>query len=377
MGLACRAAPAPIDRPTVGETETNVGAIRPRRAADPRQRRGLHRHRYRASPPYPRTGSLPFPTDTFATGSRVSTLAGGVRSANGDRSATEIVPSQASVARADRPKDAQDVVFRVQIVSDIHLDVATYTPRIAPDVDVILAAGDIWTGPDRPMEWLWRAYGGAGVPVYAVLGNHEFYGHHWNDVVARARLRARIGPEGEGSMVTLLEDDVAYVRKGDTHLRICACTLWTDLLVHGLRERETARQWADSLMNDYVRIRGDGAPLRADDTVARHVRSRHWLDERLAEPHDGPTVVLTHHAPHPRSLDPRFRHDGTDPFFASDLSETIARHGPDVWVHGHVHRSLDYRVGRTRIVANPRGYPGERTGHDPVRVIEIPGGSTR
>jgi hypothetical protein len=29
----------------------------------------------------------------------------------------------------------------------------------------------------------------------------------------------------------------------------------------------------------------------------------------------------------------------------------------DLWVHGHVHDSFDYRVGRARVVANPRGYP--------------------
>ena len=31
-------------------------------------------------------------------------------------------------------------------------------------------------------------------------------------------------------------------------------------------------------------------------------------------------------------------------------------HGPDFWIHGHVHASRDYRVVRTRIIANPRGH---------------------
>ena len=29
---------------------------------------------------------------------------------------------------------------------------------------------------------------------------------------------------------------------------------------------------------------------------------------------------------------------------------------PALWVHGHTHTSHDYRVGRCRIVCNPRGY---------------------
>ena len=28
----------------------------------------------------------------------------------------------------------------------------------------------------------------------------------------------------------------------------------------------------------------------------------------------------------------------------------------DLWLHGHVHDSFDYRVGRCRVICNPRGY---------------------
>ena len=104
----------------------------------------------------------------------------------------------------------------------------------------------------------------------------------------------------------------------------------------------------------------------------RHRASRGFLERQFAVPYDGPTLVITHHAPHPRSLDARYAHDGTDPFFASDLTGPITEHEPDVWVHGHVHKHNDYRIGRTRIVSNPRGYPHERTGHDPEFVIDIP-----
>lgn len=77
-------------------------------------------------------------------------------------------------------------------------------------------------------------------------------------------------------------------------------------------------------------------------------------------PHDGPTVVVTHHAPHPDSLpDPHGHLRWCD---ASDLRDLIHARGPDLWVHGHVHRVADYRVDRTRIVCNPRGHFGEISG---------------
>ena len=33
-----------------------------------------------------------------------------------------------------------------------------------------------------------------------------------------------------------------------------------------------------------------------------------------------------------------------------------------LWVHGHIHYCCDYTLGKTRVLANPRGYPTEPTG---------------
>ena len=32
---------------------------------------------------------------------------------------------------------------------------------------------------------------------------------------------------------------------------------------------------------------------------------------------------------------------------------------PKLIVHGHTHRRMDYMLGDTRVICNPRGYPGE------------------
>jgi hypothetical protein len=48
----------------------------------------------------------------------------------------------------------------------------------------------------------------------------------------------------------------------------------------------------------------------------------------------------------------------------------------DLWVHGHTHSSFDYKLGKTRIICNPRGYPGTfgDMGNDfnPNLIVEIP-----
>jgi predicted phosphodiesterase len=42
----------------------------------------------------------------------------------------------------------------------------------------------------------------------------------------------------------------------------------------------------------------------------------------------------------------------------------------DVWIHGHVHDSFDYRVGKCRVVANPGSYAGGlKRARDPSELV--------
>lgn len=80
----------------------------------------------------------------------------------------------------------------------------------------------------------------------------------------------------------------------------------------------------------------------------------------IATPHDGPTVVVTHHAPSAKSVGVPIT--AADAAFASDLEETVLRHRPSLWVHGHIRWHSDYVFGDTRVSANPRGYQGDEWG---------------
>ncbi|MNF13503.1 hypothetical protein D3C80_2153750 [compost metagenome] len=82
-------------------------------------------------------------------------------------------------------------------------------------------------------------------------------------------------------------------------------------------------------------------------------------------------MVITHHAPSLRSL-------RNSPYAGTDLDAAYANAweqlmGPTInlWVHGHVHESEDYVLAGTRVVCNPRGYPGEATRFDPGLLITV------
>ena len=126
-------------------------------------------------------------------------------------------------------------------------------------------------------------------------------------------------------------------------------------------------------MRDYKLIRrrrsGHHKYVRPEDTVAWHRASRAWLDNALALPCAGPSVVVTHHAPHPASLpSPDF---DLAHCYASDLSRLIRDRQPDLWVHGHLHSRSYYRIGATRVVCNARGHVEEASGFDPAFTVNV------
>ena len=261
---------------------------------------------------------------------------------------------------------------RLWIFSDLHQDWAdnAWDPTAhAPTFDVAVVAGDVHSPLTKAINWLGDRL--AGAPVLYVPGNHDFWcgadsadRYTLADQLSRGRdLAARRG-------VHLLVDD-ALALGG---IRFLGSTLWTDLRLDTWSLKDAARS-AGRSMNDYRRIRrkpaGKHKYVQPSDTLALHRASRAWLDGQLTLPHAGPTVVVTHHAPHPTSLPtPGF---DLGHCYASDLSSLIDARQPDLWVHGHVHNLVDYRIGATRVVCNPRGHIEEDSARtfDPNFTIDV------
>jgi hypothetical protein len=65
---------------------------------------------------------------------------------------------------------------------------------------------------------------------------------------------------------------------------------------------------------------------------------------------------------------PRYAGDLLNAAFVSDLTPLVEQ--ADRWIHGHIHDSFDYRVGKCRVVANPRGYALNRLSAESPEQIE-------
>lgn len=238
---------------------------------------------------------------------------------------------------------------RLWIFSDLHAEQSLWVMLPTPiDIDVIVAAGDIHSPATRSVETLADLAGDR--PVVFVPGNHEWYASRAPFGVDSETARARHAARKLG--VHFLMDEEVEV----AGIRFLGATLWTDFAIHGTPE--ASMNLAARGLNDFRYIHPvEGGPrLRPEDTVVWHRASRAWLADRLAAGSAVPTVVVTHHLPHPRSVATRYRGDALTPAFASDLSDLVEGGGAALWIHGHTHTGCDYVAGTTRVVCNPKGY---------------------
>lgn len=253
--------------------------------------------------------------------------------------------------------------MRLQIFSDLHADVARPRPiTVAPDLDAVIVAGDVCEGAENGFARL-RLIVPMQVPILMVMGNHEYYRRHLASELASARDVAPLYG------VHLLENDVVALGG----VRFIGCSLWTDYAL--FCDPQRAMLVAAHGLNDHRRIKWSKQPwsrFRPQEALRLHQQSRAFIETALAKPSAGATVVVTHHAPHPASVHSRYKSDLLTAAYVSDLTGVIEAGRPDLWVHGHVHESFDYRVGVTRVVCNPHGYGSENSRFDPAFVVEIP-----
>ena len=254
--------------------------------------------------------------------------------------------------------------MKLHVLSDLHLSVQGLTPP-ASDADLVVLAGDI-ARPRQAIEWAVAL----GKRALYVPGNHEFYGGSLPGVVRELRQLA------EGTQVHVLDNDVYCA--GD--VRFLGTTLWSDFQLDPPgAARELAEREAVEKVHDFRRIFVDEEQrtlFTPAASAAAFARNAAWLEATLRSPWHGSTVVVTHHAPSARSVHPRFAGSPLNACFASHLDRLLDASLARLWIHGHMHHSVDYEVRGTRVVCNPRGYaPGgkiENPAFDPTYCIEVP-----
>ena len=266
--------------------------------------------------------------------------------------------------------------MRIFPISDLHLE-RRRLDLIAPPADpfdLLACPGDLYEGhPERGLAALLHL--AQGRPIVLVPGNHEHYAPTGDRRTAPdllAALEAEVTRRnGLGARIHLLQGAQTCRVDG---VRFVGTTLWSDWTLAGRwltpnapdRPVDPMAYAADRMTDPVTGSReylgsirkADGSPWQPADAMAAHRAERAALHAVLRIPHDGPTVVVTHHPASPLAAD-RFRDAPGVPwwvpaFYASTALDDLAdAERPDLWISGHFHAGHDLAIGRCRWVSNP------------------------
>lgn len=268
----------------------------------------------------------------------------------------------------------------IAFTSDLHVEGASLDIELG-EAEVWVVPGDVYAPPlgdrlDREdswhpaVEWLDRRR--QGRPVLWTLGNHDYEGCRYDDALAAAR-RACAGTD-----IHLLVND----RLDLGGVRFLGTPLWCDPRRPGLEEQEVMA--AVERLTDLRRARDHrGRPLDVAWLVRQHQHARAFLAAQLAQAPQQPTVVFTHWPPSRRSQSLAFAREPHAGYWTAECEDLVVQ--ATCWLHGHIHDSLDYRLGtdpaRGRVLANPRGFSRtfnlpQNPGFVQPKIIRVPTGPT-
>ena len=234
--------------------------------------------------------------------------------------------------------------MKIYVLSDLHLEFSNFSST-ETGADVVVLAGDIDLG-IAGADWAAAVF--PDIPVIYVPGNHEYYG---GDIKFRSGMW-----EDVADNVHILDNGSIEIES----VRFLGCTLWTDFKLFGDGDDWFAMQRAKQSIEDFASIKYGDRLFTPQHSVLLHEESKAWLKVELQQEFQGPTVVVTHHLPATKSVAPRYATDPLSLSFASKCERLIEEYEPELWIHGHTHVPCDYELYETRVVCNPRGYPGER-----------------
>lgn len=256
--------------------------------------------------------------------------------------------------------------MRCHYVSDLHLESQDFPWRL-PDGDVLIIAGDLCHAAHldparsdryaanqrdrvaRFMEQACRQFR----HVLLVAGNHDHYDGMFEETIGHLR-RWLLG-------ATVLDNEIIEIGG------VCffGSTLWSDFHGRNAVAMDAVRKRMGEFF--FVKVRDAGASVagrprkfQPEDAADAFEGAMAALNRAVVEAAGKPLVVITHHAPSLKGLNPLHKGNGLDDAYASDLDREIERLGAiRTWVHGHTHIRRAYRVGDTQVVTNCRGFDGK------------------
>jgi uncharacterized protein len=206
------------------------------------------------------------------------------------------------------------VSIRIAAAGDIHIRDANRDQlrqafsRLNGEVELVLLAGDLTThGEPDEGAWLAEACAGLDVPVFAVLGNHDWHADRTDELI----------PALEAGGITVLERESRVCELDGCEVGIVGLKGFV-----GGFPGSSLPDFGEPLLREVYR-------QTSDDVAA--------LDQGLREVAHCPyRIVLTHYSPCAETL--HGEPEGIWAFLGNErIAAPIREHEPDLVLHGHAH----------------------------------------
>lgn len=263
--------------------------------------------------------------------------------------------------------------MKIQVISDLHLEVKPFSLFVKPEAEVLVLAGDIIALGHKcsKLYHLENIIKKVEIPIVYITGNHEYYGY--GQVKETNKIIKTL--ETKFPHFHFLDNEV-WVHKD---VEFIGSTLWSNFDL--AQDRNIFAVQVEMAINDFNLILSDNiGRLKAREVISMNNIAREFIDKAVRVQTGLKKVVVTHFVPTEESVSDFYKGNSLNPYFVCNCEQLMP--GVHTWIHGHTHNSFDYQLKRihssgqvlvdTHVVCNPRGYNTEnKNGFESQKIIEV------
>lgn len=254
--------------------------------------------------------------------------------------------------------------MNLQILSDLHIEFAYQIPKLSLEVDVLIMAGDLCPILNKTSsgELLFEKFlieffaQYPHVSIVFVAGNHEYY--HSSLLMGNSILRRL---DDQFPSFYFLNNESLQLK----NINFIGSTLWTNFRAFNATHKTIVE--IQEGINDFICIKGAKGRLQPKEIIRLFNQSCDCI--QALKKKELLNVVITHFGPSEQSCHTKYAKSGVSAYFMSNC-EHLMKDVP-LWIHGHTHSSMNYRINHTRVICNPKGYYDENSFFNSNLVISL------
>ena len=255
--------------------------------------------------------------------------------------------------------------MKIKVISDLHIN-RNIKFNIEENCDLLVIAGDVSSDSYKEIEFLKQFK----VETVCVAGNHLGYDSYKNFLFHQLlypydKSNFTLEHEIKNIQTYFKNTNIHYLQNEYFKFNdkiLFGGTMYTNFELYGKQHKE------ECMYNAKLHI-GDFETVWIDKKNVRYVTPQDYIKyfntfirklKKCIKETSEDIIVVTHFAPSRKAINEEYKNSDINPYFVTDLEDFI-NDNPRIklWIHGHVHNSCQYKVGKCKVVCNPFGYLGE------------------